>query len=147
MTKKKDLQGGIASLLSGANTKVTETQEAPQMELEPTTSQEEQELLNSLEDEEFRKELEARLLQKKAIGRGRPRKNDQLGRRPDGYERTTIIVHRDKWAKIKEISLIETLTIKEIMELAIDDIIERYEAKHGEIKIAPIYKKNINEIF
>ena len=164
---KKDLTGGIANLLSGADQRITQqpqaaqetpeqpkgegtaTQEAaPQMAVEPTTLQDEADLINSVEDEELREELRERLKRKRLIGRGRPRKNDQLGRRMDGYDRTSLIINKEKWAKIKEIAFIETLTMKEIVELALDMVIERYEAKHGEIKPQPDRgKKDITEIF
>ena len=164
---KKDLTGGIDNLLSGADQRITQqpqaaqetpeqpkgegtaTQEAaPQMAVEPTTLQDEADLINSVEDEELREELRERLKRKRLIGRGRPRKNDQLGRRMDGYDRTSLIINKEKWAKIKEIAFIETFTMKEIVELALDMVIERYEAKHGEIKPQPDRgKKDITEIF
>lgn len=176
---KKDLKGGIANLLSGADQTITkrkihelteaianggaeepeedssseETAEAPEekqntMKLERTTMQDETDLLNSIEDEELRKELQERLIKKRLIGRGRPRKNDNLGRRMDGYNRTSLIIPVAKWAKIKEIAFLETLTMKEIVELALDLVIERYESKHGEIKPQPNRpKKDISEIF
>lgn len=161
---KKDLTGGIANLLSGADQRITKqtqaatetpeqpegtaTQEAaPKMKVEPTTLQDETDLINSVEDEELREELRERLRQKRLIGRGRPRKNDQLGRRMDGYDRTSLIINKEKWAKIKEIAFVETLTMKEIVELALDMVIERYESKHGEIIPAPERKKDITEIF
>ena len=161
---KKDLSGGIANLLSGADQRITQQQQAaeetpkqsegtstqeaaPQMEVEPTSLQDESDLINSVEDEELREELRERLRQKRLIGRGRPRKNDQLGRRMDGYDRTSLIINKEKWAKIKEIAFIETLTMKEIIELALDMVIERYESKHGEIIPVPDRKKDISEIF
>lgn len=148
---KKDLTGGIANLLSGADQRITqqrqEVKETSHMEVEPTTLQDESDLLNSVEDEELREELRERLRKKRLIGRGRPRKNDQLGRRTDGYDRTSLIINKEKWAKIKEISFIETLTMKEIVELALDMVIERYESKHGEVIPVPDRKKDITEIF
>ena len=164
MATKKDLTGGIANLLSGADQRITQqrqaapetteqpegtaTQEAaPQMKVEPTTIQDESDLINSVEDEELREELRERLRQKRLVGRGRPRKNDQLGRRMDGYDRTSLIINKAKWAKIKEIAFIETLTMKEIVELALDMVIERYESKHGKIIPVPDRKKDITEIF
>ena len=86
---KKDLTGGIANLLSGADQRITQqpqaaqetpeqpkgegtaTQEAaPQMAVEPTTLQDEADLINSVEDEELREELRERLKRKRLIGRG-----------------------------------------------------------------------------
>lgn len=160
---KKNLTGGIANLLSGADQRITQQRQAAtetpkqpeertegtssQMKVEPTTIQDEGDLINSIEDEELREVLRERLRQKRLIGRGRPRKNDQLGRRMDGYDRTSLIINKEKWAKIKEIAFIETLTMKEIVELALDLVIERYESKHGEIVPVPNRKKDIAEIF
>lgn len=163
MADKETLRSGLANLIGGADSSVSKqrlqpvTDEAtpeehtdgaaPKMAVEPTTLQDERDLLNSIEDEELRKELEARLYKKKLIGRGRPRKNDQLGRRMDGYDRTSIIINVEKWAKVREIALMETLTLKEIVELALDMVIDRYESKHGEVKPQPVRKRDINEIF
>ena len=175
MADKEKLRSGLANLIGGADSSVSKqrlqnlaegfskpteqpvTDEAtpeeqtegaaPQMAVEPTTLQDERDLLNSIEDEELRKELEARLYKKKLIGRGRPRKNDQLGRRMDGYDRTSLIINVEKWAKVKEIALRETLTLKEIVELALDMVIDRYESKHGEVKPQPVRKRDINDIF
>ena len=160
---KKNLTGGIANLLSGADQRITQQRQAAtetpkqpeertegtssQMKVEPTTIQDEGDLINSIGDEELREVLRERLRQKRLIGRGRPRKNDQLGRRMDGYDRTSLIINKEKWAKIKEIAFIETLTMKEIVELALDLVIERYESKHGEIVPVPNRKKDIAEIF
>lgn len=159
MADKERLKGGLANLLAGANNSVSGRKaepagetvtpiEEPAMVGEPTTTQDERDLLATIEDEELRKQLEERLIQKRRVGRGRPRKNDILGRRSDGYERTSLIINKEKWDKIKEIALIETLTLKEIMELALDGVIERYESKHGEVKPHPErHKRDINEIF
>lgn len=174
MADKEKLRGGLANLISRADKSVnkqmqktdTETgspqeqpltdgekQEqpggaAPNMVVEPTTLTDETDLINSIEDEELRKELQERLYKKRMVGRGRPRKNDQLGRRMDGYDRTSLIINVEKWAKIKEIAFVETLTMKEIVELALDMVIERYESKHGEIKPQRERpKKDISEIF
>lgn len=165
---KKDLSGGIANLLSGADQSVreqkvkavtdtivgrpTEEQEQPEsgepMAVEPTTLEDETDLINTIEDEELKKELQERLRRKRMVGRGRPRKNDQLGRRTDGYDRTSLIIPVEKWAKVKEIAFIETLTLKEIVELALDMVIDRYEQKHGEVKPQRQRpKKDISEIF
>lgn len=152
---KKDLKGGMANLLGGADQSVVQKPAttadnkvaAQQMKKEPTTVQDEADLLNSIEDAEFRKYLIERQAQKRLIGRGRPRKNDQQGRRTDGYERTSLIINKEKWAIIKEIALRETLTMKEIVELALDDVIERYEKKHGTVIPQEREKKDITEIF
>lgn len=167
---KKDFSDGLASLFGGAAKNVTERQqptggsmdeteaalerlqaaEQPESEAPQTgaTTQQEDDLINTIEDPELREELKNRLQRKKMVGRGRPRKNDQLGRPTDGYDRTSLIINKAKWAKIKEIAFIETLTMKEIVELALDLVIERYESKHGAVTPKPERKKrDLNEIF
>lgn len=115
------------------------------MEVEPTTEQDEADLISSIEDERLREALRA----KRMDGRGRPRKNtDKNGKRTDGYSRTSLIVNDELWAKIKEVAFRETLTMKEIVDLALHMVVDRYEAKHGTIEPQPQkYTKNINEIF
>lgn len=146
----KKLNSGIGNLLSGASTNVTakaepKTEETP---IEQATAQEENELINSIDDEELRAALQERLRQKRMIGRGRPRTaHDDRGKRTDGYNRTSLIVNVEKWEKIKEIAFRETLTMKEITELALDMIIERYESKNGAIVITEKEKRDINDIF
>ena len=147
----KKLNSGIGNLLSGASTNVTAKAETKIEEtpiVEQATAQEENELINSVDDEELRELLKERLKQKRMIGRGRPRTaHDERGKRTDGYNRTSLIVNVEKWEKIKEIAFRETLTMKEITELALDMVIERYEQKNGTIEVTEKSKRDINEIF
>ena len=146
---KKDLTGGVANLFAGATQSVKEKAVASTPEPEQTeTAKEQTSLIDTIEDEELRSELERRLKEKRKVGRGRPRKNDQLGRRTDGYDRTSLIIPVEKWAKVKEIAFIETLTLKEIVELALDMVIDKYESKHGEVTPQPErQRKDIHDIF
>ena len=131
MADKKNLKGGVANLLGGSGTQDRAA-----------------EIRETIEDETLREELEERLAQRRRVGVGRPRTNTAPGgKRSDGYDRTSLIINVAKWAKVKEIALRETVTLKEIMEAALDIIIERYEAKHGEIKPQPRTKKDIKDIF
>lgn len=150
MASKDELKGGLNSLFGGSKPQPEETskgkeQTSPQMEVEPTTRQDETDLINSIEDEELRAKLRARRME----GRGRPRKNhDKNGKRTDGYSRTSVIINEEKQAKIKEIAFRETLTMKEIFEYALDMVIEKYESTHGVVIPHPEnYKGDINDIF
>lgn len=51
-----------------------------------------------------------------------------------GYEVATFSVNTEAYDKIKEIAYIENLTIKKVMEQAMNAAIRMYEANHGEIK-------------
>jgi hypothetical protein len=129
MSKKDELRGGLKALF-GDRIPIDEANPVT-MEQEPTTEQDAQDLIDTIQDEALR----AALHKKRMDGRGRPRKNtDERGNRTDGYCRTTLIVSEEKIAKIREIGFRETLTMKEIIDTALDIVIERYETKHGEIK-------------
>lgn len=124
-----------------------ETAVFPSMRIEPTTTQDETDLINTVEDEDLKAALKA----KRMNGRGRPRKNaDKAGGRTDKYNRTSLMVNEKLWAKVHEVSFRETLTMKEIVDLTLRMVIDRYEAKHGTIVPHPekyTEKKDINEIF
>ena len=143
MSKKDELKGGLSALFGGS------TKEEPvapvEMVQEPTTAQDEEDLINTIDNEALRAALHKRRME----GRGRPRKNtDERGNRTDGYSRTSLIVNNEKYAKVKEIAFRESLTMKEIIEVVLDMAIERYEAKHGEIKPQPHnYKGDAKKVF
>lgn len=99
--------------------------------IEEATPQEEQDLINSIEDEELRAALEQRRNRK----RGRPRKGAAIQAKQDEiYIRSCWVMRRDQLAKLKEISFRETLTLREIMAQIVGEAIEAYEKKHGEVK-------------
>lgn len=139
---KKEFSGGLNELF-GEN---SQTQQQPQPstdstspaevsveEVEEVTPEEEEDLINSVEDEELREALK----RKRLNGNGRPRKGVKKQKASDGYERACMIVNAEKYEKIKTISLRETLSIKEVIEAAMDLAIEAYERKHGELNSAP----------
>lgn len=144
---KKEFGGGLDALFNRTDKtqEQASTDEAPKFVQEPTTPEDENDLINSVEDEQLREALR----KKRMDGRGRPRtKRDATGKRTDGYSRTSLILKDEKVAKIKEIAFRETLTMKEIFELALDIIIEKYEKKHGEVVPRPErYKRDINKVF
>ena len=153
--KENELRGGLNALFGGNSSQNqreplqepdgTTESSSPQMEVEQTTEEDEQDLINSVEDEALREALR----KKRMDGRGRPRKDhDKSGSLTNGYSRTSLILNTAKQAKIKEIAFRETLTMKEIFEAALDMLIEKYEAKHGEVVPRPEkYKGNIKDIF
>ena len=144
-TPEATAQTEVMTESSSSTTEKINAEATSGMKTEPTTAQDETDLINSIEDERLREALRA----KRMDGRGRPRKNtDKNGKRTDGYSRTSLIVNDELWAKIKEVAFRETLTMKEIVDLALRMVVERYEAKHGTIEPKPEkYTKNINEIF
>jgi hypothetical protein len=75
--------------------------------------------------------------------RGRPRtysrkitKSSQ-DKTPEGETRATFIVREDLLEKIKAVAYWERARIKDIINGALVDVVERYEAEHGEIKPIP----------
>lgn len=131
--KENELRGGLNALLGGAVEKPStgETEQGAATAPEEATANAEQQgnLLNEIEDTELREALRKRQMR----GRGRPRKGCSSPEQTKDYTRMSAIVHRDKYAKIIEISLRESLQIKEVIEAAMDLAIETYEKKHGEI--------------
>lgn len=148
MAKKDRLSGGLQALIgnrdqkpsSRLNAVVDAIQEGAQSEptaeqpteeqIEEATPQEEDELLNTIEDEELREALE----KKRNDKRGRPRKDAQKRlTQEEEYTRFCTLVKRDQIAKLKEICFRETLTLKEVLGVIFEDAITAYEKKKGEI--------------
>lgn len=138
MGNKDELRGGLSALFGEQPTQGAET-------AVEASSIEDTDIINSVTDEALREALK----RKRMEGRGRPRKNtDKNGKRTDGYSRTSLILNDGQVAKIKEIAFRETLTMKEIVEAALNLAIEKYEAKHGVVKPHPeSYKGDINKVF
>jgi hypothetical protein len=110
----------------------------------PTSTAPKEELIAAVKDEELRQALKA----KREEHRGRPRKTEEQRKASEGYSRTSLIVNTEKAAKIKEIAFRQTLTMKEVFELAMDLLIEKYEAAHGRVIPNPEkYKGSIDNIF
>ena len=64
-----------------------------------------------------------------------------------GYEAVTISVNSELYAKFKEIAFAENLTIKKVMEQAMNTAIKAYEATHGAIKLRAIKQGNEEDLF
>ena len=138
-TKKEEtLRSGISALFGdGLIPRAQREEYAPEAGEEERT-----ELINSVEDTELREALRARQLD----GRGRPKK---AGRKKDsrsaGYSTICVKANTEKWEKVREISLRETLQIKEVVEIAFDMLIEKYESEAGSIDLNGKPKKVFNK--
>ena len=126
--KKKNLAGGLSTLLGRDETPITH-EETPSRAEELRNTIKDEQLKQALQD---REQLKARLRSKRYAG-GRPKKGEVRESKTLGYGRTCIVIHEAKMDKIREIALREGLTIKEVFEGMMDNLITRYEAKHGEI--------------
>lgn len=128
---KDQLKGGLNTLLNRTEqtTAPTEEQTAPSRAEELRETLTDPELKAVLQNEE---KLKAALRLKRYQG-GRPKKGVTHVSKQSGYGRTCIIANIEKLDKIREIAFRETLTIKEVMEAAMDLAIRTYEAKHGEV--------------
>lgn len=130
MEKKADkIRGGVAVLFGDAPAKET-IADAPAKG----------EIIDSVQDEELKQALRQRQLD----GRGRPKRGRPHDSKTDGYGTICVKANLDKWAKLEYISLQETLQKKEVLELALDMLIEKYESEKGEIKLkTPTKKGNV----
>jgi hypothetical protein len=130
--KSEKLRGGVAVLFGDAPASQPQQQEEAksQKELQAEAT------IDTLQDEE----LKAKLRQRQLEGRGR-----RVGRphdsKTDGYGTICVKANLEKWAKLEYISLHETLQKKEVLELAMDMLIAKYEAEKGTIKLKPASKK------
>lgn len=128
---KEKLAGGLQTLLSRNETSAP----SPEQETAPSRTEEmretlkDPELKEALQNEE---QLRAALRSKRFAG-GRPKKGETRISVTRGYGRTCIVANEEKMDKIREIAFRETLTIKQIFEAMMDNLISSYEAKHGEI--------------
>ena len=138
---KKDLKGGLGNLLGRNDT--PEPEEVEAVDVTPTKEQVQEALIDRLSDEELKVALRA-----KRFAGGRPKKGEIRESKEKGYGRTCIVANAEKMAKIREIAFRETLTIKEVMEAAMDLAIRTYEAKHGEVIPDPNhYKGDSTKLF
>lgn len=135
MNKADRLKGGLSNLLGGSEPQPQpQPKGAPEPKGEPKGDSSATSLEETLEDEELRAKLHA----KRMRGRGRPRTaTNEQGKRIDGYSRTTFILRDSQLAKLREISFVESLTLKEIVEGVLDGYIAQYEATHGEVQPRP----------
>lgn len=135
---KKDLSGGLQNLLQRKDPTI----ETPSTTEELRATIKDPELKEALEDEETLKSA----LRSKRFAGGRPKKGEIRESKTKGYGRTCIVINEEKLAKIKEIGFRETLTLKEIFEAMMDNLIKTYEAKHGEI-IPSDHSGDANNLF
>ena len=128
MSKEK-LRSGMAILFG-------EMPASPQLEEAPVQSEE---LIETVQDEELKEALRQRQLD----GRGRPKRGRKKESKTEGYGTICVKANLDKWEKVKYISLQETLQIKEVLELALDMLIDKYESEKGTIRIKQSKKGNV----
>nr|CRY93857.1 hypothetical protein [uncultured prokaryote] len=132
---KNQLKGGLNTLLNRTAQNPASADGAEQEQTAPTRAEQlretltDPELKEALENEE---ELRAALRAKRFAG-GRPKKGVTRVSAQSGYGRTCIVANIEKMDKMREMAFRETLTIKEVMEAAMDLAIKTYEAKHGEL--------------
>lgn len=144
---KDKLAGGLQTLLSRIETPAPAKDEQEQSAAPSRTEQMREtltdpELKEALQNEE---QLRAALRAKRFAG-GRPKKGETNVSQTRGYGRTCIVANEKKMDKIREIAFRETLTIKQIFEAMMDNLISTYEAKHGEI-IPADHSGDANKLF
>lgn len=72
---------------------------------------------------------------------GRPRKPEGE-RETDKLTRVTFLANVDTMAKVRAIAAQEQLTIKDVIDTALLEIIRRYEKKHGPVETDNTTKRN-----
>lgn len=102
-------------------------------------SSETEAIIETVQDEELKEALRQRQLD----GRGRPKRGRKKESKTEGYGTICVKANLDKWEKVKYISLQETLQIKEVLELALDMLIEKYESEKGTIRVRQSKKGNV----
>ena len=132
MEKKVDkLRGGVAVLFGEAPAS------EPQRQEEEVQTSEASRLLETVQDEELKEKLRQRQLE----GRGRPKRGRPHDSKTEGYGTVCVKANLEKWDKLRYISLQESLQLKEVLELAIDMLIEKYESEKGTIRLKTQTKK------
>lgn len=128
-TKRNEaLKGGVAALFG--DSPIQEPAEAKEpAEQSETQEPAEADLISTVQDEELRRALRKRQQE----GRGRTKKGRPKDKRTEGYGTICVKANLEKWAKVEYISLQETLQKKEVLEMALDMLIEKYESEKGKI--------------
>jgi hypothetical protein len=128
---KEQLRKGMAVLFGDTP--------ASQPQLSEETKNETEAIIETVQDEELKEALRQRQLD----GRGRPKRGRKKESKTEGYGTICVKANLDKWEKVKYISLQETLQIKEVLELALDMLIEKYESEKGTIRVRQSKKGNV----
>ena len=131
--KSEKLRGGVAVLFGDAPASQPQHEE---VEVKSSKELQAEAVIDTLQDEELKEKLRQRQLEGRGRKRGRPHDS-----KTDGYGTVCVKANLEKWEKLKVISLLETLQIKEVLELALDKLIAEYEAEKGEIRLKPASKK------
>ena len=150
---KKDLDIKKMGLFNGASGATqaeppvqAEQQPQPvQAEPEQAEPQPENNILDTVDNEELKEALLKRAAKPKV---GRPKKGTVKAKptKPD-YTSVTIIANAEKYAKLKEVADRARLTMKDVLEAAMDLAIEAYEAKNGPIVVEERKVDNAKDLF
>lgn len=132
MDSKKKIRSGVATLFG-------EPASQPQQPEETPIAHKAEDLIETVQDKELKQALRKRQLD----GRGRPKRGRPHDSKTDGYGTVCVKANLEKWAKLEYISLHETLQKKEVLELALDMLIEKYESEKGKIKLSTSKKGNV----
>jgi hypothetical protein len=127
--KAEKLRGGVAVLFGEAPASQPQRQE----EREEAQQRETDSLIETVQDEELKEKLRQRQLE----GRGRPKRGRPHDSKTEGYGAVCVKANLEKWEKLRYISLQESLQLKEVLELALDMLIQKYEAEKGAIQLKP----------
>lgn len=88
-----------------------------------------EELLDTIKDEETKQALRNEVKRRQYLKAGRPYKGED--RETGKYVRMTFLISPEKQERLREIALQEGLFIKEVLERGIDMVIAEYDNKEG----------------
>lgn len=77
-------------------------------------------------------------------GHGRPRRDEASN--VTNWMRTSLIVNKDVYDKLREIAVRESITLKDMIHFSFELAIEKYEQKNGKVELAPRSRKK-EELF
>lgn len=136
MAKNIKLQNGLANLIGRADQEQPRAKEEQNLqevtaEAEAPTPEAEEDVIDTIEDEELRAALEKR----RNLKRGRPKRGVVVNnKQEEEFTRFCTLMKKEHVRKLKEISYRETLTQKEVLSAILEKAFAEYEETHGKIR-------------
>lgn len=132
MSKIKDetiAKVGLSGLFGTAKPQPTKPTTEEGLTSTQETDLSNEELLDTIKDEETKQALRNEVKRRQYLKAGRPYKGED--RETGKYVRMTFLISPEKQERLREIALQEGLFIKEVLERGIDMVIAEYDKKEG----------------
>ena len=85
---------------------------------------------------DFKNSMASSLTRKEEEQKEEPKSTSELGTQP-GETRATVLIRKDLLEQVKAMAYWERLKLKEVTEIAFEDLVEKYKKKHGNIEPIP----------